>query len=118
MATTESRPASAPPRDAGSTAAADVPARRISPQARGMLALAATVAIWAAFALSARALSASSLLPADAALLLFSAYPSWCWRPRSGAAAAASPPSGRPPRRRSSVAPGSRSSSRRCTAGP
>lgn len=36
-----------------------------------MLALVVTVAIWAAFALSARALSASSLLPADAALLRF-----------------------------------------------
>ncbi|MEV6400675.1 DMT family transporter [Streptomyces sp. NPDC051907] len=36
-----------------------------------MLALALTVTIWAAFALSARALSASSLLPADAALLRF-----------------------------------------------
>lgn len=36
-----------------------------------MLALLVTVAIWAAFALSARALSASTLLPADAALLRF-----------------------------------------------
>ncbi|MBT2403244.1 DMT family transporter [Streptomyces sp. ISL-87] len=36
-----------------------------------MLALLVTVTIWAAFALSARALSASSLLPADAALLRF-----------------------------------------------
>lgn len=36
-----------------------------------MVALLVTVAIWAAFALSARALSASSLLPADAALLRF-----------------------------------------------
>ncbi|WP_330334311.1 DMT family transporter [Streptomyces sp. NBC_00536] len=36
-----------------------------------MAALLVTVAIWAAFALSARALSASSLLPADAALLRF-----------------------------------------------
>ncbi|WP_330300179.1 DMT family transporter [Streptomyces sp. NBC_00503] len=44
---------------------------RLSPQARGMVALLVTVAIWAAFALSARALSASSLLPADAALLRF-----------------------------------------------
>ncbi|MFJ3927339.1 EamA family transporter [Streptomyces sp. NPDC090022] len=42
-----------------------------SPQARGMAALLVTVTIWAAFALSARALSASSLLPADAALLRF-----------------------------------------------
>ncbi|MGW0365748.1 DMT family transporter [Streptomyces sp. NPDC002990] len=45
--------------------------RRLSPQAQGMLALLVTVAIWAAFALSARALSASTLLPADAALLRF-----------------------------------------------
>ncbi|MFD4132730.1 DMT family transporter [Streptomyces goshikiensis] len=44
---------------------------RLSPQARGMLALLVTVTIWAAFALSARALSSSSLLPADAALLRF-----------------------------------------------
>ncbi|GAA3234891.1 hypothetical protein Slala03_45660 [Streptomyces lavendulae subsp. lavendulae] len=43
----------------------------LSPQARGMAALLVTVAIWAAFALSARALSASTLLPADAALLRF-----------------------------------------------
>ncbi|SEB67258.1 DMT family transporter [Streptomyces sp. TLI_105] len=42
-----------------------------SPQAVGMLALLLTVAVWAAFALSARALSASTLLPADAALLRF-----------------------------------------------
>lgn len=46
-------------------------ARRFSPQSVGMAALLVTVAIWAAFALSARALSASSLLPADAALLRF-----------------------------------------------
>uniref|UniRef100_A0AAU2JWR5 DMT family transporter n=1 Tax=Streptomyces sp. NBC_00049 TaxID=2903617 RepID=A0AAU2JWR5_9ACTN len=45
--------------------------RRLSPQAEGMLALVVTVAIWAAFALSARALSSSSLRPADAALLRF-----------------------------------------------
>ncbi|MFD9372749.1 DMT family transporter [Streptomyces sp. NPDC060020] len=44
---------------------------QLSPQAEGLLALLVTVAIWAAFALSARALSASSLLPADAALLRF-----------------------------------------------
>ncbi|MGW1517886.1 EamA family transporter [Streptomyces sp. NPDC002287] len=43
----------------------------LSPHAEGMAALAVTVAIWAAFALSARALSASTLLPADAALLRF-----------------------------------------------
>ncbi|MFD5512005.1 DMT family transporter [Streptomyces sp. NPDC127051] len=42
-----------------------------SPQAKGTLALVVTVLIWAAFALSARALSSSSLLPADAALLRF-----------------------------------------------
>lgn len=42
-----------------------------SPSAAGMAALLLTVAIWAAFALSARALSASTLLPADAALLRF-----------------------------------------------
>ncbi|MFI1655219.1 DMT family transporter [Streptomyces sp. NPDC020472] len=45
--------------------------RTPSPQAVGMLALLLTVAVWAAFALSARALSASTLLPADAALLRF-----------------------------------------------
>ncbi|WP_262386884.1 DMT family transporter [Streptomyces sp. TRM49041] len=44
---------------------------RLSPQAVGMAALLLTVSIWAAFALSARALSTSTLLPADAALLRF-----------------------------------------------
>ncbi|GGQ18312.1 hypothetical protein GCM10010249_41130 [Streptomyces roseolilacinus] len=44
---------------------------RPSPRAAGMAALLLTVSIWAAFALSARALSASTLLPADAALLRF-----------------------------------------------
>ncbi|MBW5486480.1 EamA family transporter [Streptomyces bambusae] len=44
---------------------------RPSAQVQGTLALLVTVTIWAAFALSARALSASSLLPADAALLRF-----------------------------------------------
>ncbi|MFD7631439.1 EamA family transporter [Streptomyces sp. NPDC059851] len=58
-------PAPAPPREG--TAGA----RGLSPQARGMVALVLTVLIWAAFALSARALSSSSLLPADAALLRF-----------------------------------------------
>lgn len=47
------------------------PARGLSPRAVGMVALLLTVAIWAAFALSARALSTSTLLPADAALLRF-----------------------------------------------
>ncbi|MCQ0025297.1 DMT family transporter [Streptomyces somaliensis DSM 40738] len=42
-----------------------------SPGAAGTAALLLTVLIWAAFALSARALSASTLLPADAALLRF-----------------------------------------------
>lgn len=42
-----------------------------SPRAAGTAALLLTVAIWAAFALSARALSTSTLLPADAALLRF-----------------------------------------------
>ncbi|MCB5165421.1 DMT family transporter [Streptomyces bambusae] len=42
-----------------------------SPQAVGMAALLLTVTIWAAFALSARALSSSTLLPADAALLRY-----------------------------------------------
>ncbi len=44
---------------------------RPSPQAVGLAALLLTVSIWAAFALSARALAASTLLPADAALLRF-----------------------------------------------
>ncbi|UQA96904.1 DMT family transporter [Streptomyces halobius] len=43
----------------------------VSPQAVAFLALLLTVGIWAGFALSARALSASTLLPADAALLRF-----------------------------------------------
>lgn len=45
--------------------------RSLSPQAVGLAALLLTVAIWAAFALSARALAGSTLLPADAALLRF-----------------------------------------------
>ncbi|MEV5445599.1 DMT family transporter [Streptomyces sp. NPDC003090] len=45
--------------------------RGLSPRAAGMAALLLTVSIWAAFALSARALSTSTLLPADAALLRF-----------------------------------------------
>ncbi|MFB6810309.1 DMT family transporter [Streptomyces sp. NPDC056387] len=65
MVTTNAGPATASP-----------PARaaagpRLSPQAKGTIALVVTVLIWAAFALSARALSASSLRPADAALLRF-----------------------------------------------
>ncbi|WP_030300088.1 DMT family transporter [Streptomyces katrae] len=65
MVTTNAGPATAPP-----------PGRAtgrfgLSPQAQGTAALAVTVLIWAAFALSARALSTSSLLPADAALLRF-----------------------------------------------
>ncbi|MEU6863929.1 DMT family transporter [Streptomyces sp. NPDC046876] len=65
MAATKTAPAPAPVRvrPAGRS--------RLSPQAQGLLALAVTVLIWAAFALSARALSASSLRPADAALLRF-----------------------------------------------
>ncbi|MFI8259697.1 MULTISPECIES: DMT family transporter [unclassified Streptomyces] len=66
MVTTHAGPATAPPPAAG---AADRP--RLSPRAKGSVALAVTVLIWAAFALSARALSSSSLLPADAALLRF-----------------------------------------------
>ncbi|MCX4631208.1 MULTISPECIES: EamA family transporter [unclassified Streptomyces] len=65
MVTTNAGPATTPP-----------PARAtgrfgLSPQAQGTVALVVTVLIWAAFALSARALSTSSLLPADAALLRF-----------------------------------------------
>ncbi|WP_431045421.1 DMT family transporter [Streptomyces sp. P1-3] len=45
--------------------------RRVSPTTAGMVALGLTVAVWAAFALSARALDSSTLLPADAALLRF-----------------------------------------------
>ncbi|MEU2394034.1 DMT family transporter [Streptomyces sp. NPDC007369] len=63
--TVPAAPAPAPPRGR----AAGI--RGLSPQAQGMVALVLTVLIWAAFALSARALSSSSLLPADAALLRF-----------------------------------------------
>ncbi|MFI6144275.1 DMT family transporter [Streptomyces sp. NPDC051109] len=66
MVTTNAGPATAPPQ-----AARAAGLLRPSPQAKGTLALVVTVLIWAAFALSARALSASSLLPADAALLRF-----------------------------------------------
>ncbi|MGW6707535.1 DMT family transporter [Streptomyces sp. NPDC054956] len=70
MVATNTTPATAPPDAAGPKTGH--PGRfGLSPQAEGMLALLVTVAIWAAFALSARALSASSLLPADAALLRF-----------------------------------------------
>lgn len=70
MVATNTTPATAPPDAAGPKAGH--PGRfGLSPQAEGMLALLLTVAIWAAFALSARALSTSSLLPADAALLRF-----------------------------------------------
>ncbi|MFE2478784.1 DMT family transporter [Streptomyces sp. NPDC001194] len=66
MVTTHTGPATAP------LPAARASGRpRMSPQAKGSVALAVTVLIWAAFALSARALSSSSLLPADAALLRF-----------------------------------------------
>ncbi|MFJ4859529.1 DMT family transporter [Streptomyces sp. NPDC088748] len=60
-----------PPSDAAGPQAGHPGRRGLSPQAEGMLALLVTVSIWAAFALSARALSGSSLLPADAALLRF-----------------------------------------------
>ncbi|MFD7840001.1 DMT family transporter [Streptomyces sp. NPDC059761] len=66
MVTTNAGPATATP------PAAPAPGLlHPSPQAKGTLALVVTVLIWAAFALSARALSSSSLLPADAALLRF-----------------------------------------------
>ncbi|MFD9452593.1 DMT family transporter [Streptomyces sp. NPDC059985] len=61
----------AAPLDAVGPQAGNPGRRGLSPQAQGMAALLVTVAIWAAFALSARALSASTLLPADAALLRF-----------------------------------------------
>ncbi|WP_234432022.1 DMT family transporter [Streptomyces sp. NRRL S-241] len=60
-----------PPPDAAGPQAGHPGRRGLSPQAEGMLALLVTVSIWAAFALSARALNGSSLLPADAALLRF-----------------------------------------------
>ncbi|MFD8891648.1 DMT family transporter [Streptomyces sp. NPDC059566] len=60
-----------PPPDVAGPQAGHPGRRGLSPQAEGMLALLVTVSIWAAFALSARALSGSSLLPADAALLRF-----------------------------------------------
>ncbi|WP_327131130.1 DMT family transporter [Streptomyces sp. NBC_01343] len=66
MVTTNAGPATAPPPAAGTAVRP-----RLSRQAKGAVALSVTVLIWAAFALSARALSSSSLLPADAALLRF-----------------------------------------------
>lgn len=62
------------PSAAGTGSGSPAPADRrgaVSPQAVALLALLLTVGIWAGFALSARALSASTLLPADAALLRF-----------------------------------------------
>ncbi|UQX03825.1 DMT family transporter [Streptomyces sp. RerS4] len=50
--------------------AAEVPDAS-GPRSRALAALFVTVAIWAGFALSARALGSSTLLPADAALLRF-----------------------------------------------
>lgn len=70
LVATHTTRATPPPAAAGPRAGH--PGRRgLTPQTKGMLALLVTVSIWAAFALSARALSASSLLPADAALLRF-----------------------------------------------
>ncbi|GGZ56333.1 hypothetical protein GCM10010371_14810 [Streptomyces subrutilus] len=70
MVATHPDGATAPP-DAPGPPAGDPGRRRPSPHTEGLLALLVTVSIWAAFALSARALSASTLLPADAALLRF-----------------------------------------------
>ncbi|GAA4765662.1 DMT family transporter [Streptomyces sanyensis] len=60
-----------PARAGGAPRSGVRPGPGISPQAAGLLALLLTVAIWAGFALSARALGSSTLLPADAALLRF-----------------------------------------------
>ncbi|RKT07744.1 putative membrane protein [Streptomyces sp. 3211.6] len=70
LVATKTTGASAPVETAGPPAG-NTGRSGLSPHAQGMLALGVTVAIWAAFALSARALSASTLLPADAALLRF-----------------------------------------------
>ncbi|MFG2331522.1 DMT family transporter [Streptomyces sp. NPDC048604] len=64
VATTTTAPAEAPP-------AAGTRRGIVSPRAAGPLALGLTVLIWAGFALSARALGSSTLLPADAALIRF-----------------------------------------------
>lgn len=75
-ATYPDRP-TAPPPDAAGPRAGHPGRRGLTPHAlrtphtTGLLALAGAVSIWAAFALSARALSTSTLLPADAALLRF-----------------------------------------------
>ncbi|WP_251055656.1 DMT family transporter [Streptomyces sp. ISL-66] len=74
MVTTNTGPATSLPQEGAAASPPRTGAAgfgRLSPQALGMPALLVTVAIWAAFALSARALSASSLRPADAALLRF-----------------------------------------------
>ncbi|MEV8532566.1 DMT family transporter [Streptomyces sp. NPDC051211] len=70
MVATHTTGATVPP-DAAGPRTGNPGLRGLSPQAQGMAALLVTVAIWASFALSARALSSSSLLPADAALLRF-----------------------------------------------
>ncbi|MFG2292770.1 DMT family transporter [Streptomyces sp. NPDC048603] len=59
----------------GASAAPPAGRRGPSPQTAGLLALVLTVMIWAAFALSARALSSSTLQPADAALIRFGLPP-------------------------------------------
>ncbi|WP_354644101.1 EamA family transporter [Kitasatospora camelliae] len=72
-----SRPATTPPSapspaTPATPAVPPAPARpRAAGEALGLIALAVTVAIWAGFALSARALAGSTLLPADAGLIRF-----------------------------------------------
>ncbi|MGW8363579.1 DMT family transporter [Streptomyces wedmorensis] len=68
---TAEAPAAGTPRGGPGAEPSATGIRGLSPHAVGMVALLLTVSIWAAFALSARALSSSTLLPADAALLRF-----------------------------------------------
>lgn len=57
--------------DSGRTAGGNIDPAHTGPALPGYLALAGTVVIWAAFALSARSLAASSLTAADGALLRY-----------------------------------------------
>ncbi|WP_240136381.1 DMT family transporter [Streptomyces sp. MUM 178J] len=71
MAATNTMGAPSAPPAAAAKASGPRVRRTLPPNAAAVAALLLTVAIWAGFALSARALSSSTLLPADAALLRF-----------------------------------------------
>lgn len=71
MAATNTAEVAPPPAHDASRAPGTAGRGGTSPRTAGLIALGFTVIIWAGFALSARALGSSTLLPADAALLRF-----------------------------------------------